>query len=142
MAVHLQSAQHGAGHDERRATPLRAKALDKRGCCPRGFLLPFVGERRVVHTLGQPNGCGLTDWKALVAHAALNLELNKVVGALTLQKFSNVSALVHLRYEATIETTCENVHTMPHDDQVQALLSGFGAEPERTARRGQRTHIF
>jgi hypothetical protein len=125
-------------------TPLRAKALDKRGCCPRGFLLPFVGERRVVHTLGQPNGCGLTGWKALVAHAALNLELNKVVGALTLQKFSNVSALVHLRYiyEATIETTCENVHTMPHDDQVQALLSGFGAEPERTARRGQRTHIF
>jgi len=82
-AAHLQSAQHGAGHDERRATPLRAKALYQRVCCPRGLLLPLVGERRVVHTLGQPNGCGLAGRKALVAHAALNLELNEVVGALT-----------------------------------------------------------
>ena len=28
------------------------------------------------------------------------------------QKFSKVSALVHLRYKATIKTTFENVHTV------------------------------
>jgi len=74
------------------------------------FLLPLVGERRVVDTCRHPHGRRLAGRQALVAHAALDLELDEVVRALS----------------------------VPHDDQVQALLPGLGAEPERPAGGGRR----